>query len=324
MDIRKYWTRHERRNGLLGIEKISLIYLFFTTVLLLILWGQMEHPLQMLTDRLLIIVGMAIIIGLYKLRSCRITFFLRIAYPMALLAYWYPETYSFCSVFPYLDHLFAGMDQELFGGQPALVFCHWLDNKFWSEAFNLGYFSYYPLIFIVVIYAFLADYRRFEKTTFIIVASFLLYYAIYIFFPVAGPQYYYPAAGIDNITNGTFPSVGTWFRTHTEMLPPPQHGGLFQWLVEQAQASGERPTAAFPSSHVGMSTILLILAGKMNRNLVLCILPFYVLLCGATVYIQAHYLVDVIAGLITAGVFYKITHWLYYRKYFHRANGVSI
>jgi membrane-associated phospholipid phosphatase len=33
-------------------------------------------------------------------------------------------------------------------------------------------------------------------------------------------------------------------------------------------------------------------------------LPFYVCLCCATVYIQAHYLIDAMAGFVTAVVFY--------------------
>jgi membrane-associated phospholipid phosphatase len=34
------------------------------------------------------------------------------------------------------------------------------------------------------------------------------------------------------------------------------------------------------------------------------LLPLYVLLCFATVYIQAHYAIDAIAGLLTGVVFY--------------------
>lgn len=41
-----------------------------------------------------------------------------------------------------------------------------------------------------------------------------------------------------------------------------------------------------------------------NRRLVVILLPFFVFLCCATVYIQAHYLIDAIAGLITGTVFY--------------------
>ena len=37
-----------------------------------------------------------------------------------------------------------------------------------------------------------------------------------------------------------------------------------------------------------------------NRKLVYILLPFYVFLCMATVYIQAHYLIDALAGLVSA------------------------
>ena len=69
---------------------------------------------------------------------------------------------------------------------------------------------------------------------------------------------------------------------------------------------GERPTAAFPSSHVGVSTILMIMAWRGSKKLFACLLPLYLLLCGATVYIQAHYLIDAIAGFISAFVLYVL------------------
>jgi membrane-associated phospholipid phosphatase len=49
--------------------------------------------------------------------------------------------------------------------------------------------------------------------------------------------------------------------------------------------------------------MLLALHSK-NRRLVYVLLPFYVFLCMATVYIQAHYAVDAIAGLISAFIIY--------------------
>jgi len=71
---------------------------------------------------------------------------------------------------------------------------------------------------------------------------------------------------------------------------------------------GERPTAAFPSSHVGMSTILMIMAWRGSRKLFWCLMPFYLLLCAATVYIQAHYVIDVIVGFVSAfGVYVLAT-----------------
>ena len=76
---------------------------------------------------------------------------------------------------------------------------------------------------------------------------------------------------------------------------------------------GERPTAAFPSSHVGISTIVMIMAYRVNKKLCYFLASFYVLLCCATVYIQAHYLVDVIAGWISAVCIYIVATYMYKR-----------
>ena len=103
-------------------------------------------------------------------------------------------------------------------------------------------------------------------------------------------------------------AVGDYFNHHSELLPAPGDAqGFFYGLVEMSQQAGERPTAAFPSSHVGMSTILMLLALRTrNRVLPLVLLPFYVLLCCATVYIQAHYLIDALCGFVSAFVVYAL------------------
>ena len=78
-----------------------------------------------------------------------------------------------------------------------------------------------------------------------------------------------------------------------------------------AQGAGERPSAAFPSSHIGVTTILVMLAYRAKKWLFAVMFPVYVLLCCATVYIKAHYLVDAIAGLVTGVLVYYLTTWLY-------------
>ena len=76
-------------------------------------------------------------------------------------------------------------------------------------------------------------------------------------------------------------------------------------MVQNTQQVGERPTAAFPSSHVGITTLIMILIIKNRRYLLLTFLfPVYLALVTSTVYIQAHYVIDVIAGFTTAFVFY--------------------
>lgn len=237
---------------------------------------------------------------------CRITKMVRIIAQMALLAWWYPDTYEINRMFPNLDHIFAGWEQNLFGCQPALLFAKALPWAVVSELMSMGYFMYYPMIALVTFYYFFCRYYEAERAAFVMLTSFFIYYLIYIYVPVVGPTFYFDAVGISEITKGIFPALGDYFNTHTNCLPTPGYtDGIFYQLVEDAKNAGERPTAAFPSSHVGVSTICMLLVWHTgNRKLLYVMLPFYIFLCLATVYIQAHYLIDAIAGLISAVVIY--------------------
>lgn len=304
----------EDHKGLFAVEKITLIYTALTSVLILILFGKMDHPGQMLLDRVLIVGMTFLLMYLYRLAPCRLSAFVRVAIQMSLLSYWYPDTFEFNRVFPNLDHVFASVEQWLFGGQPAVWFCQALPQMWVSEPLNLGYVFYYPMILIVVAWYFLFRFELFEKVSFVIVTSFFAYYIFYIFVPVAGPQFYFPAIGMENVLRGVFPSIGDYFHHHQELLPGPGYEhGFFYSLVESSQQVGERPTAAFPSSHVGMSTILMIMAWRGSKWLFLCLFPLYLLLCGATVYIQAHYLIDAIVGFFSAFALYIAVTWVFKR-----------
>lgn len=239
---------------------------------------------------------------------CRITKMVRIIAQMALLAWWYPDTYEINRMFPNLDHIFAGWEQDLFGCQPALLFAKALPWAVVSELMSMGYFMYYPMIALVSFYYFFCRYYEAERAAFVMLTSFFIYYLIYIYVPVVGPTFYFDAVGISEITKGIFPALGDYFNTHTNCLPTPGYtDGIFYQLVEDAKNAGERPTAAFPSSHVGVSTICMLLVWHAgNRKMLYVMLPFYIFLCLATVYIQAHYLIDAIAGLISAVVIYFV------------------
>ena len=239
---------------------------------------------------------------------CRFTLFCRIVVQMLLLPWWYPDTYSLNRIFPNLDHLFATYEQHLFGCQPALLFSQAISHPVFSELMHLGYASYFPMIALVAVFYFFWRYQEFYRTVFVILSSFFLYYLIFIFLPVTGPQYYYAAVGLDDIAQGVFPNLHDYFATHDEALTMPGYSeGFFYQCVESAHTTGERPTAAFPSSHVGISTILLLLIWRAkNRWLFYGLLPFYVLMCLATVYIRAHYAIDVLAGWVSAALFYVL------------------
>ncbi len=294
------------KKGLMTLEWVMLGYMAITIITMLFTYTKLVNPEAMLWGRLRVLVMTIALWAVYRMIPCRITKMVRIIAQMALLAWWYPDTYEINRMFPNLDHIFAGWEQNLFGCQPALLFAKALPWAVVSELMSMGYFMYYPMIALVTFYYFFCRYYEAERAVFVMLSSFFIYYLIYIYVPVVGPTFYFDAVGISEITKGIFPALGDYFNTHTNCLPTPGYtDGIFYQLVEDAKNAGERPTAAFPSSHVGVSTICMLLVWHAgNRKMLYVMLPFYIFLCLATVYIQAHYLIDAIAGLISAVVIY--------------------
>ena len=304
--------REEPQIRFLAVEKLNLLYNLFTTLLIIIFFNRLNDPQAMLLGRFFIAFATFAVIYVYTKFPSMATRLLRVVSQMALLSYWYPDTFEFNRIFPNLDHLFATLESDLFGCQPALLFDQVCSGLFWREAFNMGYWLYYPMIALVSFYYFFCRSKEAERCTFVIMASFFLYYIIYIFLPVAGPQFYFPVIGEEIAAAGPYPELGDYFNLHPEItIAQEGKGGLFTELVGMAQGAGERPTAAFPSSHIGVTTILVMLAYRAKKWLFAVMFPVYVLLCCATVYIKAHYLVDAIAGLVTGVLVYYLTTWLY-------------
>jgi len=292
--------------GLLTVEWVILGYWVMTLLFIFFTYTKIQNPESLIFGRVKVLALTAAMWAVYRMAPCRFTLLCRVGVQMALLPWWYPDTYELNRILPNLDHLFAGYEQLLFTCQPALLFSETINNPVFAELMHLGYASYFPLIAIVTLFYFFWRYAEFNRAVFVILASFFLYYVIFIFLPVTGPQYYYAAAGLDDIAQGIFPNLHDYFATHDEALPMPGNSnGFFYQCVASAHETGERPTAAFPSSHVGITTILLFLAWRTkNRPLFYGMLPFYMLMCLATVYIRAHYAIDVIGGWVSAVIFY--------------------
>ena len=315
MNSIKYLFEIEKKpkKGLLAVEWVMMGYLVLTLLLMLFTYTKIQDPEPMLWGRFRIVMMTLALWAVYRMIPCRFTHLCRIGAQLALLSWWYPDTYLLNRIFPNLDHVFAGYEQQLFGYQPALFFAQSWSHPVFSELMHLGYASYFPMIALVTLFYFFWRFKEFDRTAFIILTSFFIYYVIFIFLPVTGPQYYYLAAGTENIAQGIFPNVYDYFATHHQALPMPGYSdGFFYHMVDNAHAAGERPTAAFPSSHVGVTTILMILAWcSRNKILFYGMLPLFVLMCFATVYIQAHYAIDVIGGWVSGIVIYAVLHFLY-------------
>lgn len=307
-----FFTRREVETKFIAVEKINILYNLFTTLLIIIFYNRLNNPQNMLMGRFVILAGTFAMIYAYTKYPSRFMVMVRMVTQMFLLNYWYPDTFEFNRIFPNLDHLFAAAEFNIFGCQPALLFDRALGGDFWREIFNMGYWLYYPMITVVTMYYFFKRPAKVEKCTFVIMATFFIHYIIYIFLPVAGPQFYFPVIGEAAAGSGVYENIGNYFNLYPEISIAQEGKGIFfTELVNLAQSAGERPTAAFPSSHIGVSLVMMILAFKASRRLFATLLPVFVLLCCATVYIKAHYLVDAIAGLMSGAISYIIATRLY-------------
>lgn len=294
------------KKGLLAVEWIAMGYLLLTLLMMAVLWDKLVSPEQMIKGRITFVLVTLTAWGIYWLKPCRLTMFLRIAVQMVFLSWWYPDTYELNRALPNLDHVFASCEQAIFGCQPALLFSQKVPWGWFSELMCMGYVSYFPLMSILLIYYFFCRYEEFLEAAFVLLGAFFIFYVIFILLPVTGPQFYYLAVGPEQIAASVFPNLGDWFLTHSErMAAPGWTDGFFYHILEMTHDAGERPTAAFPSSHVGITTVVMLLARRTGScKLVLGMLPFYILMCLSTVYILAHYAIDALTGLITGVILY--------------------
>ena len=212
-----------------------------------------------------------------------------------LLGFFYTETaFLNTMVFPKIDPVLTGIDQWLFGHQPAIRFSEVYGNSLFSELMFSGYFSYYLMPLIALILIRVKKPAHFNRFVFLLISAYFTYYLLFILFPAAGPQYYYEPP---------FNQISA-------------HGPMAH-LVKLVQQIGEVPTGAFPSSHVGITFILLFLLFALNKKLFWIYIPFSILLLFSTVYIKAHYVVDVLAGLLSAPIVLSLNLFIYKKLNFH-------
>ena len=271
------------------IDYLFFAYVFITTILLFFSWNESPKYLELLITRGIIVLVVLGIIYLNSKLKNSILELIRNIYPIIISGYFYSETVFYNKfIWENLDQQLIDADQYLFGFQPSLVFSEYFSNKLFSELMYFGYFSFYLLITSFVIVAY---YKLTKETTALIFkfsASMLLFYLFFGIVPAAGPQFYFPSPEKD--------------------LPV---AFVFDKIMHFIQANAEQPTAAFPSSHVGISIIILLLLRKRAQLIFKIAIPFVVILIFSTVYIKAHYAVDVIGGILIAPIILYLASALY-------------
>ena len=100
------------KKGLMTLEWVMLGYMAITIITMLFTYTKLVNPEAMLWGRLRVLVMTIALWAVYRMIPCRITKMVRIIAQMALLAWWYPDTYEINRMFPqprpYLCRLGAG------------------------------------------------------------------------------------------------------------------------------------------------------------------------------------------------------------------------
>lgn len=215
--------------------------------------------------------------------------FFRLFYGQIFYAIYFPECINLSQLFfnnKSLDSIFAYLDFIIFHYQPAVEFSKpFITNRYINELFFFSYFFYY---FLMTAGWWILYSRKKHKLAhycfFIITLSFGFLYIWYIFFPVKGPKFY-----IESLHN-------VWYSNF--------QGFYFTELMKKIFNSTNLGGAAFPSSHVAISLIALFLNRTYNKNYMPIIFPLTFTLMLSTVYLYAHYFVDVIGGIFAAVLLY--------------------
>jgi len=273
------------------IDIATIGYLIVTLIFILFSLGKLDGEWLHIILRLIIIV---LILWLaYNSPQSKRGFlqFLRNSYPLVLFGFFYSETdYLNNVLFENLDPIAEKVELWIFGVHPSIIFSRLFPQAWFSEIMNFGYFSYYFLVVLLPLWLWIKKRDSFNYVIFNITASFYFFYLIFILFPVAGPQFY-----LDHSLR-TIPD-----------------SGLFRSLVKLAEWIGEGPTAAFPSSHVGIVVIMAVLTYKYAKELLWVYIIFGILICFSTVYIKAHYVIDVFGGFLISPLLFWISSWFYKR-----------
>ncbi len=175
----------------------------------------------------------------------------------------------------YFDKLIQGWEGLIFGGQPSRELAAMHPILWLSEVLHASYVSYYLIIFGPPIVLYLMGKRSEHRhAVFAVMLAFFVHYLFFIFFPVQGPRYLWPAPG-----------------------GPIADGSIYQ-LTHRLLETGSSRGAAFPSSHVGVSVAQTIMTMKYLPRLSPLLVVLTLGLAIGAVYGGFHYAIDVCTGLI--------------------------
>ena len=173
------------------------------------------------------------------------------------------------------DQLMIRIDAALFGGHASVWLQAWISDPmtvYMKIVYYVGYYVY-PALAGVFLYLFRPR-VAFRELALAFLSTAFIGYTIYILVPVAGPRFEMPHM----------------YHTTFEM----------KWYLQQRMEQLRFDYDCFPSLHTAMPLVVLMVAYRHSRWLGYVLAPFVFSTVLSTLYLQMHYLIDVVAGVALA------------------------
>ncbi len=266
------WTKFKK------FDRNLLYYFLGLAIITLVFHSNLVHWWRYFLLEIFLAFSVVLVVNLLEGRTHPLLRFFRYWYVVFALPflYWNIGPYIHLIFRQEFDPYIIAVDRWLFGELPNL-WVQGLVHPLLTEIMQLSYSVYWITIPLGLAVFYVARrYNDCENLLHYITVTFFLSYAFFILIPVAGPRFYIA----DQIKVS--------------------YQGLFfaRYLREFVQSAGLRG-GAFPSSHVGVATVILIYVWNYRPRLAaLVFLPLVIALSLATVYGQYHYFTDVLAGLL--------------------------
>lgn len=271
-----------------SFDLVVILFCIASGIFMLFGYKQLQNISIHLIIRIALLALIFLLIKIEDSKNLILQFF-RNFYPLLFVGFFYSETdYYNNLLFENFDPILIRSEDLIFGTQLSLEFSKQFSSQWFSELMHFGYFSYYVMTVGIALLFYIKARKQFEKAMFIIISSFCFYYILFILFPSIGPQFYFP--------------------TNQQTVP---EGYIFSKMMNIIIELAETQTGAFPSSHVGLAMIYILLAGKYFKRILLFLIPLTVIIVFSTVYLKAHYTIDIIGGAITGILFYYLSVKIY-------------
>jgi membrane-associated phospholipid phosphatase len=270
-------------------DRLSLLFIVALMILCLMFLPSLPHGGWLLFRfGLLLIALFSVALYAGHQHSSRSVFYLHALLPVIIVPVLFD---SLGDMIPWLwsrtfDNVLIAIDRALFfGHDPTVLFERFIRPQL-TTVLQFAYISYYPMAAVLgIVLLSRGKVTEFNEAVFGIILCYYLSYVGYLLVPAVGPRY-------------------TLAHLQTADL---QASPLVIAIQETLNRLENTKTDAFPSGHTAIALMTLYYALLMKEKVMTAVLiPVVTGLVVSTVYLRYHYVIDVLAGFVLAG----LTVWI--------------